>query len=54
MVSVYEHNPDQPLKPGEVDGMAEFLDEDDVLSTDWDLEIEGPPHDFLKENPATQ
>ncbi len=46
MVAVYEG--DGPLEDGEVDGMAEFAEgEDDVLSTDWDLAYENPPHMFL-------
>ena len=51
MVAVYEHEgPDQPLEPGQVDGMMEFVDsEDDVLSTDWDADIEDAPHEFLQE-----
>lgn len=44
-INVFEHSPDTPLQPGEVDGMAEFLDElDEPTSTTWDAEVEPPPH----------
>lgn len=51
MTAVYEHEgPSAPLKDGQVDGMAEFVEsEDDVLSSDWDIGFENPPHEHLKD-----
>jgi hypothetical protein len=46
MAQVFEHDGKTPLKPGDVDGMSELLDELDAPSdTDWDLAVENPPHD---------
>lgn len=38
---VYES--EEPLKPGEVDGMAEFLDDEPILEGRWDVTRENPP-----------
>jgi hypothetical protein len=43
-VAVFEHDRGQPLKEGEYDGMEDML-ENDHLPTDYDIEIEDPPHD---------
>jgi hypothetical protein len=47
MALVFEHDGKTPLKPGDVDGMSELLDELDAPSdTDWDLAVENPPHNW--------
>lgn len=46
MPLIYENDRTSPLKPGDVDGMREFMDEADAsLSTDWDIMVENPPHE---------
>lgn len=44
MKPVYEHEAGKPLADDEYDGMEDLLG-DDILPTDWDAEIEDPPHD---------
>jgi len=44
MIAVYEHEAGKPLADNEYDGMEDLL-EDDHLPTDWDIEIEDPPHE---------
>ncbi len=41
MAIVYENN-GEPLKEGDIDGMALIVDEYDVLPTDWDIGKENP------------
>lgn len=43
--AVYEHTPGVPLTDDEYDGMEDMLGDNDYLPTDWDIEIEDPPHD---------
>ena len=45
MKPVYELTPGQPLADGQYDGMEDMLGDNDHLPTDWDVEIEDPPHD---------
>ena len=46
---VFEHQAGAPLEPGQVDGMATIIEDGtDVLSTDWDVAFENPPHAHLK------
>lgn len=45
MAAILEHDGKTPLKPGDVDGMEEFMPEaDEPSSTDWDIAVENPPH----------
>lgn len=50
MATVYEHDPEAPLEPGDVDGMAQFLI--DAENDGWEGEhvfdgsVEDPPHPF--------
>lgn len=49
MPSIFEHAEQDPLAPGETDGMAEFMAElDQPTSTDWDVMVENPPHEGLE------
>lgn len=50
---LYEHTPGQPLADDEYDGMEDMLG-DDILPTDWDPEIEDPPHDKWYAHVAAQ
>ena len=49
---VYEHEKGQELPPDAVDGMALMLAEDEAEGFEgvnvWDISIEDPPHEFLK------
>lgn len=48
MPRVFEHAEQDPLGPGETDGMADFMAElDEPTSTDWDVMVENPPHEGL-------
>lgn len=46
MPLTYENDLASPLESGNVDGMQEFMiDDERPLSTDWDIAVENPPHE---------
>jgi hypothetical protein len=46
MAVILEHDEDTPVGPDDVDGMQEYMEEADTpLSTDWDIDVENPPHE---------
>lgn len=50
MPSVFEHAEEEPLQPGDTDGMTAFMAElDEPTSTDWDAMVENPPHEGLED-----
>jgi hypothetical protein len=44
MAPIIVYESEGPLKPGEVDGMAEYLDDEPPCEGSWDVEIENPPY----------
>lgn len=52
----FESSVEEFLPPDAVDGMALMLAEDEAEGFEgvnvWDISIEDPPHEFLKNNPS--
>ena len=50
MPEVFEHEEGQPLKPGDTDGMAREIAEDEAAGIEgehiFDAAVEDPPHPF--------
>jgi hypothetical protein len=45
MTPVFENEEGKPLEEGQYDGMEDMLGDNDYLPTDYDIEIEDPPHE---------
>lgn len=43
MARIYEHQPGQALKPGDIDGMEEFIEDEPITGLEWDISCENPP-----------